>query len=442
MSTEQAQARSSRTQIIEYGGRSFVTGLRWHPLGSVTGYMREARQFGREHSLDIVAIRRTSSIIQAGFVARSDGVTKGMYSLAATLAGQLGESWIAAWQVEAGEDRYAVVAVHQGAIIPGCDLVGTEAEIRRRVAQQQSRGISFSEWYLPAEFEMGGAPLDVDALLGNAKLKREYRLRPLVFGLSKAELAQLVVIVLVLAGLGTAWMQWQAYQRQQELEARLEAERQRLAELDRLSRETGVTQHVQALSHPWATLPSVPMFLHSCSAVIYKLPLAIDGWLFQSANCNGSLISSTYKRSGLSTSAQLIDAIAHELNLRPQFQDQGNTATLSYSISIVAAGDDELKPADPAVNDVTSWFHSLGHQPALREVPVVAPQPQALPGQPAPPPPPAPDWRHFEFKFSTLLLPLDVLAGGPTQGMRLRDVHVELTAQQLNWTVTGDLYAK
>ena len=52
--------------------------------------MKEARQYGREHQLDIVAIRRTPAIIQAGFVARSDEVTKGMYSLAATLAGQLG----------------------------------------------------------------------------------------------------------------------------------------------------------------------------------------------------------------------------------------------------------------------------------------------------------------------------------------------------------------
>lgn len=75
--------RSARVQVLQHRGKSFVTGLRWHPLGSVTGHMKEARQYGREHQLDIVAIRRTPAIIQAGFVARSDEVTKGMYSLSA-----------------------------------------------------------------------------------------------------------------------------------------------------------------------------------------------------------------------------------------------------------------------------------------------------------------------------------------------------------------------
>lgn len=180
--------RSARVQVLLYRGKSFVTGLRWHPLGSVTGHMKEARQYGREHHLDIVAIRRTPAIIQAGFVARSDDVTKGMYSLAATLAGQLGDSWIAAWRTDSDLDQYALVAVYQGGVISGCDMIGTGAEVRRRVAQQRSRGISFTHEYLPSEFEMGGHPLDVEELLQPSNLKREYRLRPLVFGLSKTEL--------------------------------------------------------------------------------------------------------------------------------------------------------------------------------------------------------------------------------------------------------------
>ncbi|MEB0284765.1 type 4b pilus protein PilO2, partial [Sphingomonas sp. 10B4] len=89
------------------------------------GYMREARQFGRKEMMDIVAIRPAKTIIQAGFVAHNDGAVKGMYSLAASLAGQLGDSWIAAWRVSPNEDRYALVAVDQGAVLPACDQVGT-----------------------------------------------------------------------------------------------------------------------------------------------------------------------------------------------------------------------------------------------------------------------------------------------------------------------------
>ncbi|RMO29363.1 hypothetical protein ALQ44_04945, partial [Pseudomonas syringae pv. pisi] len=44
-----------KVQILTYHGRSFVTGLLWHPLGSLTGYMKEARQFGRTQQMDIVA---------------------------------------------------------------------------------------------------------------------------------------------------------------------------------------------------------------------------------------------------------------------------------------------------------------------------------------------------------------------------------------------------
>lgn len=227
-------ARSARVQVLQYRGKSFVTGLRWHPLGSVTGHMKEARQYGREHHLDIVAIRRTPAIIQAGFVARSEEVIKGMYSLAATLAGQLGDSWIAAWKTESEIDQYALVAVYQGGVISGCDMIGTGAEVRRRVAQQRSRGINFDNEYLPPEFDMGGQPLDVAELLQPSHLKREYRLRPLVFGLSKPELVQLAVLgVLIAAGI-IGWAQWQNHQDQIAKEAAFQAEQQRLAELARL----------------------------------------------------------------------------------------------------------------------------------------------------------------------------------------------------------------
>lgn len=443
MSTEPLQApRTSRTQIIVHRGKSFVTGLRWHPLGSVTGYMKEARQFGKENKLDIVAIRRTPRIIQAGFVSRSDGVTKGMYSLAATLAGQLGDSWIAAWRVDQGEDRFAVVAVHEGGIIPGCDLIGTEAEIRRRVAQQRSRGIEFEDWYLPPDFGMGGTPVDIEELLHPSKLKREYRLRPLMFGLSKAELAQLVVVgVLVTAGLA-GWMQWQAYQAKIQLEARLAAEQRRLEELAKLQEESGAEQSLQALEHPWAKQPSVASFVVGCSEVMYQLPLNIHGWAFANAQCDGHQALASYKRSGNSTAAQLIAATAGHFSDRPAFFDEGNSATLKFDISLPAAGDEPLAEAINALANLSSWFHGFAQEPTLREVPVIVPQPEALPGEPAPPPPPPPQWRQFELNYVSSILPFDSLSGAPSQGLRLREIKTELKSGLLMWSVTGDLYAK
>ncbi|PWU32061.1 pilus assembly protein PilO [Pseudomonas sp. RW407] len=442
MSSEAPKPASSRVQIIQHCGRAFVTGLRWHPLGSLTGYMKEARKFGEDNDLDIVAIRRTPRIIQAGFVSRTEGVTKGMYSLAATLAGQLGNSWIAAWQVETDEDRYAVVAVHDGGIIPGCDLIGTAAEIRRRVAQNRSRGISFEHEYLPPEFEMGGEPLDIEELLQPSKLKREYRLRPLVFGLSKAELAQLLVIAMIVIVAFVAWTQWRAHQEQIAREARLESERKRLEEQARLEQETGTKQPLQALEHPWAKRPSVPAFVEGCSRVMYQLPLSIQGWTFANAQCDGTQVLAAYTRGGNSTAAELISASAGHFSDRPAFFDEGNSATLKFDLALPAAGDEPLVEAIDALASLSSWLHAFSQEPTLKEVPVVVPQEPALPGQPAPPPPPPPQWKLFDLSYVSGVLPYDSLNGAPLQGLRLREIKTEYQAGHLMWSVSGDLYAK
>lgn len=434
--------RSARVQVLQHRGKSFVTGLRWHPLGSVTGHMKEARQYGREHQLDIVAIRRTPAIIQAGFVARSDDVTKGMYSLAATLAGQLGDSWIAAWRTESDIDQYALVAVYQGGVISGCDMMGTGAEVRRRVVQQRSRGINFTHEYLPFEFEMGGQPLDVEELLQPSNLKREYRLRPLVFGLSKAELVQLAILGLLIAAGTIGWLQWQSHQAQIAKEAAFQAEQRRLEELARLQKESGVEQTPQALEHPWAKRPSVDDFLEQCSHVIYQLPLAIQGWQFTEAVCNGTQVLSSYKRSGNSTADSFIKATLGHFSDRPAFFDEGNSATLKFDITIPAAGDEPLKDAIDMLANLSSWLHSFTQEPTLKEVPVVVPVEPAIPGQPALPPPPPPQWKQFELNYATGITPLDALTGAPTQGLRLREIKTQYQAGLLLWTVKGDLYAK
>jgi hypothetical protein len=434
--------RSARVQVLQHRGKSFVTGLRWHPLGSVTGHMKEARQYGREHQLDIVAIRRTPAIIQAGFVAHSDSVTKGMYSLAATLAGQLGDSWIAAWQTAPDLDQYALVAVYQGGVISGCDMVGTGAEVRRRVVQQRSRGIQFSHEYLPPEFEMGGQPLDVEDLLQPEKLKREYRLRPLVFGLSKTELVQFSILAALIAVGVIGWAQWQSHQKQIAKEAAFQAEQQRLAELARLQKESGVEQPPQALEHPWAKRPTVEDFLEGCSNVIYQLPLSIQGWQFTSAMCDGTQVLSSYTRSGNSTADKLIQATQGHFSDRPAFFDEGNSATLKSDISLPAAGDEPLEEAIVMLANLSSWLHSFTQTPTLKEMPVVVPVQPAIPGQPAPPPPPPPQWKLFELRYTSGLTPLDSLSGAPCQGLRLREIKTQYQAGHLVWSVIGDLYAK
>ncbi|MEN7279298.1 type 4b pilus protein PilO2, partial [Pseudomonas aeruginosa] len=114
-------SRGPDVSILSYHGNKFVSGLFWRPLSSQRQYMKEARKLGKEEHLDIVAIRHSPTVIQAGFVSKSQGAVKGMYSLASALSGQFEGDFLACWKVD--EDRYALVATLDGAIVPGQDLV-------------------------------------------------------------------------------------------------------------------------------------------------------------------------------------------------------------------------------------------------------------------------------------------------------------------------------
>jgi hypothetical protein len=106
--------------VLTIGARSFVTGLRWQNMRSSAHYMDEARSFGRENHMDIVAIR-VSKVIQAGFVAKARGVDRSMYSAAAVLIDTLGQSWLAAFDL--GDGRFYLVAADKDAIVPDPDRV-------------------------------------------------------------------------------------------------------------------------------------------------------------------------------------------------------------------------------------------------------------------------------------------------------------------------------
>lgn len=145
-------ASTAPVTITTVNGKQFVSGLFWQPLTRPRAYMKEAREIGKREGMDIVAIRH-STIMQAGFVGKNQGVLKGMYSIAATLAGKLGSSWLGVFELDDG--RYVFVAVNDGAIVPGCDMVGDRDEVREKLAYIYGL-FSWEKVYVPANFEYGG----------------------------------------------------------------------------------------------------------------------------------------------------------------------------------------------------------------------------------------------------------------------------------------------
>ena len=144
-------SRGPDVSILSYHGNKFVSGLFWRPLSSQRQYMKEARKLGKEEHLDIVAIRHSPTVIQAGFVSKSQGAVKGMYSLASALSGQFEGDFLACWKVD--EDRYALVATLDGAIVPGQDLVTTFDEARDRIRKLYARRASKRAGLVPEGFD-------------------------------------------------------------------------------------------------------------------------------------------------------------------------------------------------------------------------------------------------------------------------------------------------
>lgn len=443
-----AEPRSRRTATFtKIGNNSFVSDLFWQALERPRNYMAEAKEIGKRDGLDIVAIRDTITVKQAGFVRKSDGALKGMYSLAAALAGQLGDTWIGAFKLPDGQ--YAMVAVDQGAIIPSSDIIADKAAVLKHFRKIYSRGTTDfkDQVYAPAEFEFGGVEKDIEVLLDPSVLKKEYRLRPLTFGLTKKELIQLAIagVVVLIGAIG--YFQWKAYEEEQLRIARAQAAAAEAARLAELNKQTRGEQAAPALKHPWATMAGVGDFVTECSAALDSKPTALGGWRGISANCSKELFAITYARDGVATVNQFRQSAAGLFELAPAFTEGGDKASLNEPLVMKLAGDEELLPLDDLLSNFNSHFQQVLIKPELAEVPYVAPAPPApLPGEEpgaTPPAPPLPDWVEFSFSIRSDIPPQILAQGMPSRGVRITDIEVIRTdSSRLSWTIKGALYAK
>lgn len=444
---EAAPRKRPAAAIITINGNRFVSGLLWQSLTRPRGYMKEAKEIGKREGLDIVAIRDTAEVKQAGFVSKADGAYKGMYSLAAALAGQLGDTWIGAFKLPDGQ--YAMVAVDSGAVIPGADKIGDLETIEKQLRRIFARGTTDFKGniYAPPELEFGGVERDIEELLKSSNLKKEYTLKPLTFGLTKKEWIGVAIAgAVVLAAIIGVW-QWQLAVDRAEREAMIRAAQLEAQRLEELNAKTRAEQLAPALKHPWATMTGVGDFVTVCTRAIHSKPIALGGWVGISANCKADLFAITYARTGSSTVNQLISAAKKVFELAPAFTEGGDKASLNEPLQMTLAGDEDLRSLDDALASFNSHFQQVQIKPELVEVPYTPPPaPEPLPGEdPAvqAPPAPIPDWFEFTFSFDTDIPPEILVQGLPGRGVRITEIEITRNdLAQLTWTVKGAIYAK
>lgn len=428
---------SVNVMSVLVNGRQFLSGLYWQPLSSARSYMSEARAIGKKQGWDVVAIRKGERI-QAGFVSRNSGVTKGMYSLAATLAGILGKTWIGAFAIDDG--RYAVIAVRDGSIIPGYDIILDREKAREEIQKAYNlftKGAAV-EVYVPASFEYGGKELQLEELLQPKNLKSQYRLRPLSFPVGR-----LVLVAALLGVVFVGWTEYQAYLREQALKIEAENERKKAEDLAKLNARAKAAQQAKALEHPWAKTPGAQDMATHCVVQIHSVPLSLGGWMVETAKCEGDQLTAEVHRSG-GTVASLREAAAQNVFEPPIITDNGEKATLIRRMEpIQLVGDDPLQDPDDVQTRIVSHLQMLGMQYDMTEKAVVLPEIQQVPGEPVVPPP-QPTWRHFPFRFEGALNPKEVLKGmGALEGIRVSSIKVQVSAEgTVLWMTTGDIYAR
>lgn len=431
-------------KITKINGREFVSGLMWQPLQRQRAHMAEARDIGKKFGMDIVAIRPSATMIQAGFVKKGNGVNKGMYSMASALAGNIHEeSWIGVFELPDGD--YALIAVHGGLIVPGCDVVGSKQDIRNLLIEKDSQRkvISFGKVFHPLDFDYRGEPLDLADLLHPKQLKAEFKLKQLTFGMTKKELIVVGCLALAIVAAGLGYLQWSAYQEQLE---RQEADRQELLrqqQLAELAAKSASSPESQALLHPWATMPGIADFLSGCQGGIDALPLALGGWLFESAICTSETLETVYSRAPSATFETFAAAAATRFPSPPALLDGGERAGLGDQITLGAGGDDELLLVDDMRAQFTSYLQRLELKAEIVEVaPPAPPVAEQLPGQAEPAAPPPPAWKKFGFTVTTQHTPETVFRGFALQGVRLTEISVNKADVQLTWSIKGEIYAR
>lgn len=436
-------------QIVEINGVIFVSNLYWLLLSSSTNYMAEARKEGDRAGCDVVAIRRGRRI-QAGFVTRNTGGVKGMYSLAASLAALLGDSWCCGLKLNDG--RYVVVVVHDGQIAPGFDLI-TDADAARTKLREAIGLFKFAPDAIFASRELQLSPhtKDIYELLKPKALRKDLRLKRLRFGMTQREIAVSAAGVGVLVAIGFGVHLYQAYKRDAWAQAAAKEQAETAARLARINADARTKLMAEALAHPWAVQPTSEDFIRICSAASDSLPLSIAGWILDSWKCNATELTATYRRVTGLTDDQFAEGVRQVVGVQANFDGPGDFGSFDVPHSMPAGGDDSLASADVMQSGFLSHFQALnleGLRPSVNEKAVQLAFP-IKPGGPPPDPslkPPQATWRQFPFILRGSVLPPDRLFENFSHyaGTRIDAISATLNPgkAELTWQIEGNLYAQ
>lgn len=435
----------TRIRVLNFHHQRFVVGLAWETIKAQRNLMKEVRKIGRQRNLDVVAIRQADSI-QAGFAPKTKQRLRGGYSLIVTLASLLNGCCIAVVPLGKNahdEEEFTLVGrTDKGAIHPISDTIYTESAIQQVVVdlKQELRGnkpgIEIPVYGDQNRFAWVSHDLNLLDLLNPANIKKAFKLKPLTWGMTKAQLIMLAITIVLVTVIGVVINQY--------YEQKAQAKRQQVLAQMRLQEEINKKARYQAalekLKHPWITTASVSDFIAGCQQDLHKLHLSIEGWEPATVLCNPSGFSANYNRpeNSVVTSEGFVKAIRQIYGTEADFNiTQTSMSAFTVNREFAPNGDDPLLNIGDQLLTVISLFQSVNipasfNAVAIKEIKTNE-QGEELPIQ---------DWQEYTFEVETNVPPDLIFKKKELHGVRLNSIIYTIgdNGRSISYKIAGSVY--
>lgn len=444
---QEVQVNDHAIRILTINNNRFVVGLEWETIKAHRKVMQEVRKIGKAKKLDVVAIRKADAI-QAGFAPKSKLKLRGAYSLIVSLASLLEGSCIAVIPLgpnDNGEEEYTLVGrTEKGAIHSISDTIFPESKIKQEVLnlKQDLRG-SKQNVNIPVygdidKFTWVTELLDLNEILKSSAIKKEFRLRPLQWGMTKNQIIGFAA-ALLMSGVAVFFILDHFEEQDRIKRAAVQA---MIAKQEEINRNARYQAALDKLKHPWISTSSIPVFIAECVEGLKKFDLSKKGWAPATIKCSQAGFDANYNRPDNSavTAEDFVKAIRETFGTEPAFNiTQTNVSAFFVENVLPPNGDDPFQNIGEQLLKIVSLFQSVNIPAALTEVTIKDvkknEEGEDLPVQ---------DWQEYTFNVETNVPPQLIFKQGEFLGMRLNSIIYEIAQDQgsINYKISGSVYGK
>ncbi|MDI5409521.1 type 4b pilus protein PilO2, partial [Salmonella enterica subsp. enterica serovar Anatum] len=375
-STENSDADAA-IRILKIHGYRFVVGLKWELIKAQRNIMKEVRRIGRIRNLDVVALRQAEAI-QAGFAPKTRQKLRGTYSLIVALSSLMDGACIAVIPLgknSHGKAEFTLLGrTAKGTIHPGSDRILSHDEIGQAVVDLRQDMAGNRQDVIPVygDPDIGSwvtDVLDLDAILTPGNIRKDFRLRPLRWGMTRTQLLWFVSALFVLLLVLIFYLKWLNEQEQQ----RAIAIQVKIQQQEEVNRKARYKAALDKLRHPWINTSSVQDFLTGCEVALKRLRLSIEGWELSGMKCDQSGMSASYNRpnNSVATAEKFVEAVRKIYGIEPEVNFKSTSVSVfTLPHTLPPNGDDPMNNMGEQLVKVISLFQSVNIQASFSAVPV------------------------------------------------------------------------